>query len=306
MANCILCKSDRLKTLYRLTMLPVNEGTPWKMTVSKCRACGLVFLDPSTALSSARAFNEQWWDEIWGPVYTSREADVRASAIERCGWLETRFPERGRLLDVGCGEGTFLDVAQDRGWDVGGIEVADAAVRRASDKIGGGKVFTSLDQAGFPDASFDVATLWDVIEHVPDPPQLLKDLTRLLRPGGALVLSTPNVQSLLHKIAHISYRGTFSLCGFAVRRIYFPGHLYYFDMATLKRALSGAGLGAPESHTDLKAPGGVFDDLDALFSANKGEGWTRLPLMKPMIKSLIASTRAVGQPYRFLIISRKA
>jgi len=120
-------------------------------------------------------------------------AYVRANVLS----FPPRLPD-GRprtLLDVGCGSGRFLARMRDLGWTVCGVEPDPEAAERARGL--GLTVHTgTLSQAGFPSAAFDVVTLWEVIEHLPNPVEALVEVARVLRPDGLLVLSTPNVESL--------------------------------------------------------------------------------------------------------------
>jgi 2-polyprenyl-3-methyl-5-hydroxy-6-metoxy-1,4-benzoquinol methylase len=101
---------------------------------------------------------------------------------------------KGRLLDIGCGVGDFLLQVKKLGWEVMGIEPSEQAANIAQSRLG----FTPLkptDYEKLPDQSFDVITMWHVLEHVDDLKFQTKELKRLLRPGGRLVIALPNYQS---------------------------------------------------------------------------------------------------------------
>jgi 2-polyprenyl-3-methyl-5-hydroxy-6-metoxy-1,4-benzoquinol methylase len=116
--------------------------------------------------------------------------------------LEVLFPAwrgRGRLLDVGCGNGSYLSLMRTLGWDVAGVDVDPQAV--AVCRARGLSVFPgTLEEASFPDGSFDVITMNHVIEHVSDPLALLRECYRILSPGGYVGIVTPNVKSLAHRL----------------------------------------------------------------------------------------------------------
>jgi SAM-dependent methyltransferase len=105
----------------------------------------------------------------------------------------------GRLLDIGCGLGLFVRyVANHPGWQAVGCETSRVAVDYAARKLGLNNVFLGrVEDAGFEPASFDIITLWDVIEHVPDPDPLLAYIARLLKPDGLLFIHTPNAPVIL-------------------------------------------------------------------------------------------------------------
>src|SRR4029077_7623960 len=102
-----------------------------------------------------------------------------------------------RVLDVGCGNGDLLARLQARGWDAVGIDLDEKAVREAKSRGLDARVGQLADQH-FPDASFDAITVSHVIEHTAEPGLVLKECARILRPGGRLVVLTPNPRSWGH------------------------------------------------------------------------------------------------------------
>jgi 2-polyprenyl-3-methyl-5-hydroxy-6-metoxy-1,4-benzoquinol methylase len=135
----------------------------------------------------------------------------------------------GRLLDVGCGSGEWLFAMQQRDWQVEGIDFDENAVNVAVQR--GLRVHcNSLEQHGFPDNYFDAVTSNHLIEHVPDPVQLLVECARILKPGGKLVILTPNNASFTHRIFKQDWRGLEP-----------PRHLHIFSMPSMRRALAMAG-----------------------------------------------------------------
>jgi SAM-dependent methyltransferase len=154
------------------------------------------------------------------PVYR-READARVRCLPAL--------KGGRLLDVGCGAGDWLLAMQQRGWQVEGVDFDENAVRVAARR--GLQVFSAaLEQRRFPESTFDAVTLSHVIEHVPDPVQTLTECARILKPGGKLVLFTPNNTSLTHLLFKENWRGLEP-----------PRHLHVFSMPSMRRALTLAG-----------------------------------------------------------------
>jgi 2-polyprenyl-3-methyl-5-hydroxy-6-metoxy-1,4-benzoquinol methylase len=103
-----------------------------------------------------------------------------------------RYVAPGRLLDVGCGPGFLLSAARARGWDVRGIDLNPWAAAHARDELGLDVTRASLEEAGFDDAGFDAITMMDLVEHVPDPDALVREAARIVRPGGMLVILTPD------------------------------------------------------------------------------------------------------------------
>jgi 2-polyprenyl-3-methyl-5-hydroxy-6-metoxy-1,4-benzoquinol methylase len=136
---------------------------------------------------------------------------------------------QGRLLDVGCGSGEWLMTMRQLGWQVEGIDFDSNAISVAKEN-GLEAGIGSLEQQKFPASRFDAVTLNHVIEHVPDPVLTLTECCRILRPGGRLVLCTPNGASLGHRLFKKNWRGLEP-----------PRHLHIFSTATAVRLLELSG-----------------------------------------------------------------
>ena len=137
--------------------------------------------------------------------------------------------QKGASLDVGTAGGSFLAVAQRNGWEVAGCEpnrwMAEWGKEHYSIDIVPGTIF----DMGLEDESFDVVTLWDVIEHTPDPTTVLEECRRVLKPGGLLVVNIPDIGSLVSRL--MGRRWVFLL----------SIHLYYFTVQTLREMLKKTG-----------------------------------------------------------------
>jgi len=141
--------------------------------------------------------------------------------------IDTRLPGKGWILDYGCADGYFLDLARKSGWQIDGVELAQPMRVKASDTLGI-DIHASLDDVAHN--RYDGVTLWEVVEHLPNPIGTLQQILDYMRPGGLLMLSTPNNafwQAKDEPLKWIAFRP--------------PSHLLFFTPATLKAALELAG-----------------------------------------------------------------
>jgi SAM-dependent methyltransferase len=202
-----------------------------------CGNCSLVFVgaDPAS-IDFGALYDEAYYtggsDAVFAD-YVGQEAARRAQARRKLALLRhlpPRIPRSGRLLDVGCAAGFFLAEARAH-YQVQGVELSAWSSAYARDRLGLPVVTGTLMDAALPAARFDVVTLWDVIEHVPDPVPLLAEAARVLKPGGRLVLTTGDWGS-----AYAQARGA------DWHLMTPPWHLSMFSRATLARAAERAGL----------------------------------------------------------------
>jgi 2-polyprenyl-3-methyl-5-hydroxy-6-metoxy-1,4-benzoquinol methylase len=179
---------------------------------------------------------------LWGQVPEDTPRMVRAAAalalfIPRyrellkaaTQWLARN--ETGRLLDVGCGSGIFLKRMRDLGWDVQGIDPDRHAVEQARERFGLEVQAARFEEHRFPADFFDAVVASHVIEHVHDPVSFLRECRRILKPGGKLVILTPNYFGLQRRWLGRTWRG-FDC----------PRHLFLFSRRSLRRSCEMAGL----------------------------------------------------------------
>lgn len=144
----------------------------------------------------------------------------------------------GRLLDVGCGGGRFLRRMQKRGWQVVGTDFDEQATRKVSGRYGIETHVGDLPHCGLPAASFDAITLSQTIEHLYDPKATLQECLRLLKPGGLLVMTTPNAASIGATEFGASWRGWEA-----------PRHLQLFTVDSLSALAQTVGFEIAEART---------------------------------------------------------
>lgn len=167
--------------------------------------------------------------------------------------------ERGSLLDVGCGNGVFLSRMKALGWAATGVEIDEKAARLARERFGLEVRTGALEEVGFPDDTFDAVSLSHVIEHVYDPVALVQECRRILRPGGRLIILTPNTRSLGHHIFRSAWRGLEP-----------PRHIQMFNRTTLTAAVRRAGLRVTVCRTVNRMMQGIWDASRLIQRANAG------------------------------------
>ena len=222
-STCILCGSSSGDTVLEV---PPSPNSPHAFHLIRC-SCGLVRTQPQLTSSELEShYREGYWSR---PKRTDLSA-IRRDQRHKIAFLE-RFRQSGRLLDVGCGFGTFLRALDQSRWDRFGLEAMPIAHCEASLHLGNTRIFFGqLANAPFSPSYFDVLTFWDVLEHVSDPVSTLQTAFRLLRPGGHVLLSLPNIDSYQFR--------RFRQDWFALQ---LPFHLYHFTETTLRRLFSYAG-----------------------------------------------------------------
>lgn len=152
---------------------------------------------------------------------------LRDEAAARVFWLDAK--PCGQLLEVGFGNGATLARLKALRWNVSGVEFDPVAVELAR-QLGVDARLGSLEDGAYPDAGFDAVVSSHLLEHLPDPLAHLKECHRILRPGGRLVLTTPNAASLGHRMFGQHWRGLEP-----------PRHLHVFGPASIVRLAGEAG-----------------------------------------------------------------
>lgn len=250
--RCIMCGSGG-EVLYE-KLVDGLFGAPGEWCLKKCSqpTCGLLWLDPSPITedlpilyrsyfthegenenqSLASRLRPALYGLYKGIKYIPSSIAGLSKAQEeiRCMFLNELKP--GKVLDVGCGDGKFLNLMRRLNWEVYGLDFDPKAIESAKSKYGLDLHTGDLQSANFPDNNFDAVTLSHVIEHVPDPIELLKEVRRVLKPGGRLSVTTPNAHSFGHQQFQRYWIGLDP-----------PRHLQVFTLAALGKCAQQAGLG---------------------------------------------------------------
>ena len=236
--NCNLCGSGKYRRIYKTTYTANNfskkriksfsyaSNDNARGNIVECKKCGLVYMTPRD-----KDINSLY-EEVEDTYYFSSKDD-RVETFERdlkeLESVRNSNKKTGKkIMDIGCNYGFFLDVAEEKGWNVYGCELSKKQFEFASKNHK--NVFNcELKKCPLKPNFFDVMTLYDVIEHVPNPSSLLKDCNSLLKKGGIVAVCTPNVSSSIAK-----FMGKYWLQ-------YARMHIYYFTLKTLKKMLNKNG-----------------------------------------------------------------
>lgn len=255
--------------LSRMETCPLCSGTDWRLLyplgvlrVHRCKTCSMMFLNPY--------LSPQGMEKI----FSSPELLTKVSAFfaDYCGdqtWITPRtrkayekvlgealkhVPRRGKLMDIGSGQGAFLKVAKDQGWQAFGIE-PNCSKAEELEKEHGIKIYQEdFFAAAVLQNEYEVVSSWDFIEHLPDPSQLVKRVRAMLKQDGLFLVATPNHRSFLDCSAALAWRLSFGKFTYALQKLYTVDHTLYFTDTTLCELLKREGfeiLAKIKANTDL-------------------------------------------------------
>jgi len=226
---CALCGKDNGDFLFvgrdRL------HGLSGEFDLVCCRACSLVYLDPRPSWDEARKFYPPEYAPHRVKAASWLERLIRGGGLRKKRDIVLRHKQGGSLLDVGCATGDFLSLMSEDGrWNVWGVEADPQAAGCATRVAGAEVVCGRAEDVDYPPSSFDVVTMWHVLEHLHDPKRALRRVRRALRHDGVLIVAVPVLDSVDARLFGRYWSG------YDV-----PRHLSTFSMATLSSMLVAAG-----------------------------------------------------------------
>ncbi|MCL5276763.1 MAG: class I SAM-dependent methyltransferase [Deltaproteobacteria bacterium] len=238
--DCPICGSGNLANVYRVK----------DYTVTECNECGLVFVrddvptDEIKRVYGTGYFKNPAWcntvneDELLGyDDYADDKKNIR-DKFEKILDITKRYAQSGPLLDVGCGLGFFLQLAKERGFGpVQGVDISAYAVDYCVNKLGLDALLGDLLDVQLTTGSFDIVTMFDVLEHFKNPKGELLEAYRIVRHNGFLAIITPDIGALIPKLLKDRWE--------EIKRV--PEHLVFFSRRTLTNVLSDTGFHVVES-----------------------------------------------------------
>lgn len=275
-ADCPLCGDHDEELL--LEALDPNPGMlpARQFPVVRCRQCAMIYTNPRP---NARSIG-QFYPADYRPHRRPRKmAEAHKPASPLAHWTGRAVPERdgslpwhgqGRLLDFGCGGGSYLQRMADQGWQVTGLDAAVGAVQHIVEELGLKALVGTLPHQDLAPCSFDVVTMWHSLEHVHEPLRILREAFQLLTPGGKLLVACPNIDSWAYRVFRQDWFG-----------LDLPRHLNHFTPDTLRMMLLAAGFQVedvrPIRHSDWLRS-------SAKLAVKAGRTWAKPLTWKPLAK----------------------
>ncbi|MGA1874552.1 MAG: class I SAM-dependent methyltransferase [bacterium] len=233
-ARCLFCGTVQGKIVVRGDTF----GYPLADLVC-CPLCHLRWLDP---LPSPSRILEFYPDEYYGvqneKFYPPLEYLLRFIHRLRAEKAIRLKSNKKRVLDIGCGRGQVLKVLSNRGYECYGTELSSFSAQGASFTPGLHIYAKPLLECLFPSCSFGLIIMWHVLEHLPNPREIIQEIFRILSPGGNLLMCVPNIESFQAAVAKDHWF-----------HLDLPRHLYHYNPATLSSLLKSAGFIVIRQHT---------------------------------------------------------
>jgi len=225
---CFLCGLNLSKIIF--------SKDRWRYL--QCKNCGLVSIHPKPSergvLNNYETYlptdvNEiKKWEEMMQPVIAASVKIIRTRTEMK----------KGKILDIGCGFGFFLNAMKQHRWDATGIEISKDGRQYAKNHYQIHVHSKPLEALALPNHHFDAVTLFYVIEHIADPLAVLKEVFRILKPGGLILVRWPHTTPIIKLIGPLSKH---------LDLYHTPYHLYDFSRPTMNRILTASGFSCIET-----------------------------------------------------------
>jgi len=220
--SCNICNSTSEEIISK-----TNIGN-----IVRCKKCGLLYRNPRLSdRDEIDKYQHKIYNDSHRLVENQSKKEIFVSILNK---LEHY---KGKILDIGCADGYFLALARERGWEPYGIEISDFLLRKARESLGGKQIIgVPLKMSNFPPNSFDVISMWDVLDHLTNPLGELIEIRRILKKKGLLIIRVRNIAF------HILTAKLFKKNLFGIINKPTIFHLYGFNNKNMKVLLEKANL----------------------------------------------------------------
>ncbi len=270
---CNLCGSGNYSNYLQLADRYTND----KFQLVTCDNCGLVYVNPRPSVKDLAYYYPEEYEPHSQDSFEHSGWHQQRMWHKQLNFIEGYHQSKGSLLDIGCATGDFLAVAQKNGWTVRGVELDPEAVHIARNRYGLDVINEAAENIP-QDTTYDVITMWNVLEHLYDPRAALLRCHSLLQSEGWLFFSIPNLRSFDRSI----FKGAW--LGWEV-----PRHLYYFSEQTIGRLLTEIGFGIVEVRCFLGGRGVIELSLRTKYARSRGLS---------IVNSLMPVILTLTWPYR--------
>jgi SAM-dependent methyltransferase len=257
---CELCGSADYKPYFQ----PADRFSGEVFHIVKCSRCGFIYLNPRPNSTELVGYYPEHYEPHAGfDIHASPLAQFdhdRGMNIQ-LDFVEKFIPQRGKLLDIGCGTGDFLAGAKSRGWDTQGIELSESAGTIAKQRYGLDVTVGSLNSLSFLDNHYNVITLWDVLEHLPHPLNAFLKINQALLPQGFVIFTIPNLDSFDRYLFGRKWIGWEA-----------PRHFSFFNSDTLKVLVNKTSFVQIDKKCILGGKGTFFLSLDTWLGQKRFAG----------------------------------
>jgi len=225
----------------------------------KCKKCSHIFINNSPInadniseyytmddFKGKRTLQEFEYFNYYSDCFVDYNQKGHSSLVlmqfqEKANYFDSLFPKGSKILDVGCATGVFLDMMRKRGWEVEGVEVSNELASYANEKFNLKVHVRDITKENLNSGPFQVITMFDVIEHIPDPNLIVKACRELLVDDGILLLRTPTEEAFLRDIAKVLYWTSLKKIDFPMLWFYSYEHLHSFSTDSLANLLVNHG-----------------------------------------------------------------
>lgn len=260
--ECLICGSGVQKQIYVLGNISIVE----------CGNCGFIYSSSIPTMEEIlKNYSEEYFEREYDTIADEKLVahDVGSKMYAQI----EQYATPGKALDIGCGIGNYIFSGQKRGWTCFGIDVSPAAAKITREKTGAEIFVGFIENAGYEDDFFDAVVMVHSLEHQVNLLLTLKEVHRVLRTGGVLFISVPNIESVEAKRGGIGWRGLQ------------PGfHYYHFSKASLSKIVTTAGFMIQEISAPFSAVSGK--NVDNLLGKGAGSAvrFVAKKLMGPSIR----------------------